>query len=200
MKTAREKYLTEIEFANLLKVIPKDSIWYMLYYLMGNLGLRVGEVVRLRVQHIDIDNLAIKVPTLKQEGIKGRKRGAIQRGEMPKTLIEIPVSDKMIGHLKDYVQRYKRTTWLFPYKDSLPIPEWLVRRTFKKVLKEAKLRKIYSPHSLRHCRGVKAYKQFKDIRAVQALLRHRNINSTVVYTHLDLDAKRELTDALEDVE
>lgn len=167
---------------------------------MGNLGLRIGEVVRLQVKHIDRQNKAIKVPTLKQEGKKGINHGRIKRGDIPKTLIEIPISDIMLKNIMDYVKDHKRTSWIFPYSDGLPIPEWLVRRTFKKAVKKANLNPIYSPHSLRHCRGVKAYKQVKDIRAVQALLRHKNINSTVVYTHLDLDTKREITDKLEDVE
>ncbi len=204
IKTARDKYLTTEEFAALLQAVKGNAYWYMLFYLQGNLGLRVGEVVRLRTEHLDTANCSIKIPTLKQEGHKGIHKGSISRNVIPKTLIDMPVSEvmmeKITSYLTDHRYKYKGKGWLFPYKDGGHVPEYFVRRAFKSAIRHAKLSPIYSPHSLRHCKGIQAYRKLKDIRAVQALLRHRNISSTVTYTHLDLEAKRELTNELDVIE
>ena len=204
IKTARDKYLSKEEFSSLLKATTASRVnadyWWLIFFLMGNLGLRGGEAVRLRVEHIDTKNCAIRVPTLKQEGKKGEKKGSIKRGQMPVTLIDTPVSQIVMDKVTNYIKSNNRRGWIFPEKDGLHLSEDKMRKAFKFFAHKAKLNPIYSPHSLRHCKGIQTYRKLKDIRAVQAMLRHRNINSTVVYTHLDLDAKRELSDNLEVME
>lgn len=200
VKSNRDKYLTKEEFQQLLLAAQNKPYWYMMFYLAGNLGLRGGELVRLRVEHIDQRNCSLKIPTLKQEGKKGIKRGSIRRGKMPSTFIDTPISQVMVDKILEYVTVNQRKGWLFPAEDGIHFPEWKWRRGFKFFAEKAKLNPKYSPHSLRHCKGILTYRKFKDIKAVQALLRHRSISSTEVYTHLDLDAKRELTTQLEDIE
>lgn len=195
-KTDKQKYLTEKEYQAFLNSI-KDEYLYTFFFLMGNLGLRVGEAIRLRRCDINLDEEYIKIPTLKQDGKKGINKGSIKQGELPATYIDIPIDDEISKILSNHIKRFniKGQQWLFSNKNN-HLPKWKAQRYFKKYAKKAGLDKVLSIHSLRHYRGVSAYKGLKDIRAVQLLLRHKNINSTQTYTTMDLDAKRELTNKL----
>ncbi len=189
-KTERQKYLDATEYAALLGAIT-DSAHYLLFYLLGNLGLRVGEGVRLRAEDVDHTHYAVRVPTLKADRRAGRS-GCIRRGELPKTYIDLPIDATTSGFLRAYVRRRRIHGWLFPWPDGLHIPEWRAKKLFKVYAAKAGLDPIYSIHALRHYRGTALYGQLKDVRAVQSLLRHRSISSTEVYAHVDLDLKREL--------
>lgn len=195
-KTDKQKYLSDTEYQAFLNVINSEYL-YTLFFLMGNLGLRVGEAIRLRVSDINFNEKYIKIPTLKQDGKKGESKGSIKQGELPATYIDIPIDDEFIKTLKPFFdkQKQKRQGWLFPYKGS-HFPRWLAQRKFKKYAKKAGLDARLSIHSLRHYKGTSSYRAFKDVRAVQLLLRHRSINSTYRYTTMDLEAKRELIDKL----
>jgi len=197
----REKYLEPGEFRRLLEHAGNEK-WYMLLYITGNLGLRVGETVRLRKEDFHFKDGFINVPTLKQGGHKKGEgpKGKIKRGELPEVYDAITMPDAFLNRVQIYFENYKVKTWIFIERDKLHIPEWKAQRIFKTVAALAGLNPRYSIHALRHCRGIAVYKEYKDIRAVQTLLRHRNINSSVVYTEMDLAAKRELTDNLDVVE
>lgn len=195
-KTDKQKYLNEEEFVKFLKAI-KDDTDYILFFIMGNLGLRVGEGIRLRIEDIDWKGKYIKIPTLKQGIKKDSKKGSLPYGKLPETYIDIPLDKIMIIIIGQYILNKKiKSGWLFPYREA-HIPKWLVQRKFKGYVKKAGLDSIYSVHSLRHYKGVQIYSQLKDIRAVQVLLRHKNINSSTVYTTMDLDKKRDLIKGLE---
>lgn len=195
MKTGKQKYLSGEEFKKLLSVIPGDRD-YLLFFLLGNLGLRVGEGIRLRAEDIDFSNRCLHTPTLKQGTKKGIVHGKIKRGKLPDVYIDLPLDDVTLKMLTEYIKLYKVANWLFPYKDKLPLPDWQVMRAFKGYAKKAGLDPCYSVHSLRHFKGVSAYSELKDIRAVQLLLRHKSISSTQVYTEMSLDQKRKISEKL----
>lgn len=194
MKTGKQKYLSSEEFRKLLQVIPEDRD-YLLFFLLGNLGLRVGEGIRLRVEDIDLTNRCLHTPTLKQGTKKGIIRGKIKHGKLPDVYIDLPLDDITLKMLTEYIKSYKITSWLFPLGKS-HLPDWVVMKAFKRYAKQAGLDDCYSVHSLRHFKGVTAYRELKDIRAVQLLLRHKSISSTQIYTEMDLDSKRKLTERL----
>lgn len=200
-KTDKQKYLTKEQFSRFLEDI-KNPYFYTLFYVIGNYGLRVGEAIRLRIQDIDFNNKYIKIPTLKQD----KNKGSLEYGKLPETYIDMPLDKKTAFLLSNFVKIVKmpKGDWLFPYKANYykgknklaHIPKWLVQRKFKHYAKQAGLDSAYSVHSLRHYKGISIYKNLKDIRAVQLLLRHKNINSTVIYTTMSLEDKREMFDKI----
>jgi integrase len=200
-KTEKEKYLTVEQYQQFLSVIS-NLYYYTLFYVIGNYGLRVGEAIRLRIQDINFESKYIKIPTLKQD----RNKGRLPHGKLPNTYIDMPLDDKTAILLEKYIDYIKtlKTEWLFPYKTRYymgkhrlsHIPKWLIQRKFKLYAKQARLDSAYSVHSLRHYKGVSIYNNLKDIRAVQLLLRHKNINSTVIYTTMSLEDKRDLFDKI----
>lgn len=193
-KSARQKYLTQDEFERLLKTTTKPRDWLLLF-LTGNLGLRVSEVVRLRVQDFDWLGGYVRVPTLKQEGHRGIHKGSILRGELPATYEDIPAPEELLSIVKVYIG-IRKTGWLFLATNGQHIDALTGRRAFKHWAKKAGLLPVYSIHCLRHYRGVSVYKEYRDIYAVKTLLRHKNIGSSQVYVAMDLDDKRNLTSKL----
>ena len=103
-------------------------------FLVYSAGLRVGEVVRLKVADIDSDRMLIRI----SQG-KGRKdRYSI-------------LSQIALGELRTYARKYKPDNWLFPGADT---EDFLTERTVQKVFENARdkagIKKNVTVHSLRH--------------------------------------------------
>jgi integrase len=197
-KTLRQKYLTEEEYAKFMDAIDNAQD-YVFFLLCGNLGLRVGEAIRLRLQDLDFTNGYIRVPTLKQERQKNIVKGTIKRGQLPKTYIDLPLKDDMAKVLKKYIEVYKIKDWLFPHDDGLHMHKFKAQRLFKKYAKIAELDTVYSVHSLRHFKGVQTYETLEDIYAVKEMLRHKVIGSSQVYTHMSINKKKDIVNRMETI-
>jgi integrase len=199
-KTSRQKYLTEEEYKRFLDSIRGDRD-YLLFLLCGNLGLRVGELVRLRVADLiqeDTQEFYLHAPTLKRGSKKGVRTGSLKRGCLPKAYEDLPISKDVVDLVLKYINKHKIKDWLFPYKDS-HIPEYSVARYFKFYAKKAGLDSSYSIHALRHFRGFQIYKYRGDLKAVQALLRHKSIKTTSIYAELNLGSKRRVVEGIKTI-
>jgi site-specific recombinase XerD len=78
-----------------------------------------------------------------------------------------------------------------------------VQKALKKVMTELEIKKNISPHSLRHCFATHLLEQGIDLRSLQILLGHHNLNTTAKYTQLttlkrknNVAALNQLTDKL----
>jgi site-specific recombinase XerD len=63
--------------------------------------------------------------------------------------------------------------------------DWIVKQYAEK------LGKPFSPHTLRHCCATHLLRRGADIRHIQKLLRHRSINTTQIYTHVNVEDLKE---------
>ena len=144
---------------------PKHRLILMLAY---SSGLRVSEVVALKLTDIDLDRKLIFV----RLG-KGRKDRC--------TLL----SEKAARFLCDYCVTFDVKTWLFP---GQPITQHLTIRSaqhiFEKAVTNAQIRKKVSIHSLRHTFATHLLESGIDIRYIQNLLGHSSIRTTERYTHV----------------
>ena len=128
--------------------------------------MRVGEVVKLRVEDIDAGRGMIRI-----RGGKGRKdRYTI-------------LSEVALKTFK-YVEKYKPEKWLFPgQRKNKHISTRTVQAIFEKAGDKADSKKEVTVHSLRHSfathllRGV-------DLRWIQEMLRHKHSKTTEIYTHV----------------
>ena len=159
--------LSREEVARLLKVTTnlKHKALLMVAY---SAGLRVGEVVRLKVSDIDSRRMQIRVTAGK--GAKDRY-----------TLL----SETALTVLRDYFRAYKPKDWLFPGQDSTDhLSERSAQKIFKQAAAKAGISKSVTFHTLRHSFATHLLEDGVDIRYIQELLGHGSIETTERYTHV----------------
>jgi site-specific recombinase XerD len=143
-------------------------------------GLRAGEVVRLKVKHIDSAQKIIRI-----EQSKGRK----DRNVM--------LSPEMLGLLRQWWKvrpsRYDAGTpmqerWLFPgskgRRAGKPITTRHLSRLFHEAADAAGIKKSVTLHTLRHSFATHLLERGTDIRFIQALLGHTKLDTTARYAHV----------------
>ena len=101
--------------------------------------------------------------------------------------------------LRDYWKRDStRSIWLFPGPDPIaPITARSVQRAFRNAADAAGLDKTVTVHTLRHSFATHLLEQGVDIRVIQDLLGHRNINSTTRYARVAINTIRQIQSPLE---
>jgi site-specific recombinase XerD len=131
-------------------------------------GLRVSEVVRLQVGDIDSSRRLLHI-----RAAKGRKDRLV------------PLSDVLLHKLRDYWRVYRPPLWLFPgHRPQQPLSIGQVQRICRLAVRAAGIRKKASMHTLRHSYATHLLESGTDLVTLQHLLGHRNISTTVRYTHI----------------
>lgn len=128
-------------------------------------GLRVSEVVRLKVNDIHSERMMIRV----EQG-KGRKdRYTI-------------LSKRLLEELRIYWREYRPSLWLFPSKDpNKPIHIATAQRIYYTAKKRAKIKRGKGIHMLRHCFATHMLEAGVDPRTLQVLMGHKSISTTMIY-------------------
>ena len=131
-------------------------------------GLRVSEVVRLRVTDIFADRWTIRVA----QG-KGRKdRWTI-------------LSKHLLVELRDYWTIDSPPEWLFPGKDiNRPMSRAAAQQVYYRAKMLAKIRRGKGIHTLRHCFATHLLEDGVDSAVIQSLLGHKNISTTSRYLRI----------------
>lgn len=180
-------FLNEEEINRLLNIDLNTAYDYrnkaMLELLFCS-GLRVSELVNLKVQDIDLENANIKVMG------KGSKERVV------------PIDDEAIKHVKNYLINYRYDLIKKENNDYMFINNLgknISRIGFYKFLKaqaiKAGIKKEMSPHTIRHTFATILLKNGADLRIIQELLGHSDIKTTQIYTHLiNEQLKREYLD------
>ena len=163
---------------------------YVMACIMLEAGLRVGEVVRLRVSHLWFIDQPVSTLVVTEDISKNKK----QR--------EIPVST----HLANAIRYVKEDFWstadpqasenAFCYAEE---KSQLTTRQVERILTNAGMKALnrpVNPHLLRHTFATRL-SRVTSIRVVQLLLGHSNLSSTQIYTHPDAD---DLQNAIKAVE
>jgi site-specific recombinase XerD len=136
-------------------------------------GVRRAELTHLKVTDIDSQRMVIHV-----RGGKGRKDR------------DVMLSPKLLDELRQHWQRLRKkpSVWLFPgQKDHCgdqPIDTKTVWHACHEAAKRAGLRKNLHPHTLRHCVATHLLEAGADLRIIQTLLGHRDLEETTIYLHL----------------
>jgi len=147
-------------------------------------GLRVSEVVHLKVSDLDSHRMVIRV----QQG-KGQKDRY--------TLL----ARRTLEVLRDYWREYRPSGWLFPGKPATePLSVSAVQRVFEKVLHQAGIKKAASVHTLRHSFATHLLEDGTDLYHIQRLLGHTTPKTTTIYLHLSRKDLRSVTSPLDLVE
>jgi integrase/recombinase XerD len=139
-----------------------------MFMTMYGAGLRVSELVSLRVEDIDSARMLIRI----REG-KGQKQ---RYAKLSKYLLEV---------LREYYKTCRPIGWLFPGKiEGQPLNRMAVNKVIEYLSKRAGLKKNVTPHTFRHSYATHMLDAGADLRTIQVLLGHQNIKSTAIYMHV----------------
>jgi integrase/recombinase XerD len=131
-------------------------------------GLRISEVVALRLEDIDSQRMVLRV----RQG-KGRR----DRNVM--------LSPRLLDLLRGYWKVARPAEWLFPGDiPGRPITAGSVHHIGAQAARAAGLGKHVTVHTLRHSFATHLLEAGTDIRTIQVLLGHRNLKTTAIYTHV----------------
>ena len=144
-------------------------------------GLRVSELVNLKLSNLFLDDQFIKV-----EG-KGSKQRLV------------PISEKAIHELQLYFMDRNLLPIPLEYQDFVfvshrrkkPLTRVMVFLMIKDLVEKAGIQKTVSPHTFRHSFATCLLEGGANLRAIQAMLGHESIATTQIYTHIDTTHLRE---------
>jgi len=184
IKKRNPVYLTLDESRSLLRSMDKENINYKRDYciltLFLNCGMRLSELVSIRISKMKEDTLTVIG--------KGNKERVVY------------LNQASMNSIQDYLIIRNNLTVPDEYSDYLflsthrrPINKRTVEVLVKKHVRAAGLfEDKYSPHKLRHTAATLMYKHGKvDIRSLQMILGHENVSTTQIYTHVDNESLRE---------
>lgn len=134
-------------------------------------GLRISEVCRLQISDIDSQRMLIHV-----------RNGKGQKDRY--TVLSV----RLLSVLREYWRIEKPPLWLFPgCSPAEHVSPNTVRHGFHKALQGLNFTKKVNPHVLRHCFATHLLENGTDITLISALLGHKSIRTTEIYTHVSAE-------------
>jgi len=130
-------------------------------------GLRIGEVVKLKITDIDSGRMQIRI-----NQSKGRKDRY--------TLL----SPKTLTMLREYFKMYTPKNYLFEGQNEDQYSVRSIQAFFSEVIKKANIKKKATVHTLRHSFATHLLENGTDLRYIQSLLGHESSKTTEIYTHI----------------
>jgi site-specific recombinase XerD len=131
-------------------------------------GLRVSEVVALKVSDVDSKRMLLRI----EQGKGRRDRFAM-------------LSPQLLELLRDWWRIARPQVWLFPGQNAVnPLTPRQFNRAVHAAAQRAKITKRVTPHTLRHSFATHLLEQNIDIRVIQVLLGHAKLETTALYTRV----------------
>ena len=140
-------------------------------------GLRVSEVVDLKISNLFLDIELVKILG------KGNKERLVPIGSEAAKFLQIWLQEVRI-HLKI---KPGQEDWVFLNNRGSSLSRVMVFLIIKGLATKIGLKKTISPHTFRHSFATHLLEGGADLRAVQEMLGHESITTTEIYTHLDRD-------------
>ena len=144
------------------------------------MGLRLSEIVNLKIRDIDSNNMQVFL-----EKGKGKKD---RYANLPQSILE---------QLRKYYKKYRPKIYLFEGQDGGQYSRRSVQKVFKTALRKAGINKQVGIHSLRHSYATHLLEQGTDIRFIQELLGHNSIKTTLIYTNVTNKSLRNIISPLD---
>lgn len=166
-------YLTYTEIEKITNAIKKEEYLYKaIIELMYGCGLRVSEVVNIRLEDIHFHEKMIECIG------KGNKQRYVPINDIALNCIAL--------YLKNIRSQYDVTShYLFLNKQKKQLNRVYIFRLIKELAKRANINKNVSPHTIRHTFATHLIENGANLRSVQEMLGHESITTTEIYTHIN---------------
>ena len=135
--------------------------------LIYSAGLRISELINLKLVHIDIDRRQIIL-----KNAKGRKDRYVI------------LAQSMVPLINNYLMTYNPKIYFSEGRDGHRYSPESVRSFLKVSCKNAGIKKNVTPHTLRHSYATHLLENGVDLRYIQELLGHAKPETTMIYTHV----------------
>ena len=143
-------------------------------------GVRVGELVNIKVKDIDVGSHTILILG------KGNKERIVTYGDYCEESLLAYLND---GYLRLNVQK---SDYLFLNKNGGCLTERGIRYILEQIIKKTSINKNISPHMIRHTFATHLLNEGCDLLTVQKLLGHESIKATQIYTHVTTDRLKDV--------
>ena len=150
-------------------------------------GLRISEVVALKVGDVDSQRMVLRI----EQGKGHKDRYAM-------------LSPLMLDYLRAWWKAARAEGkmfnggWLFPGMNPInPLSTRQLNRAFHAAADAAQIDKRVSMHTLRHCFATHLLEQRVDVRVIQVLLGHKQLETTAIYTHVATEILRTVISPLD---
>ena len=152
-----------IDLLRYTKNLKHRAVLAMIY----SAGLRISELLNLKLFHIDIDRKQITV-----KNSKGRR---------DRTVI---LAQSFIPLMQNYLMNYNPKIYFVEGKPTQKYSSESVRSFLHRATKIANIKKRVTPHTLRHSYATHLLENGIDLRYIQELLGHAKPETTMIYTHV----------------
>ncbi|MDA9354038.1 site-specific integrase, partial [Flavobacteriaceae bacterium] len=148
--------------------------------LLYSCGLRIGELINLKLAdfHVERKQLIVK----KGKGRKDRY---------------VSLADSFLPLLSNYYLSYKPTIYFVEGQNGGKYSAESIRSFLRKSCKKAGIRKLVTPHTLRHSYATHLLENGVDLRYIQTLLGHSKPETTMIYTHVQRKDLMEIQNPLD---
>ena len=145
--------------------------------LLYSAGLRVSELVKLKVGEINFED----------------KTGWVRSGKGSKDRL-FAISETLSKELKEYLTGRENQ---YVFSKSEPLTTRNIQKIIALTRKRAGIDKKVTPHTLRHSFATHLLEQGTDIRIIQVLLGHSSLNTTQLYAHVSTDQIKKIKNPLD---
>ncbi len=146
------------------------------------LGLRSGELLRLKISDVDSDRMLVSI-----KASKGKKDRMVM------------LSPKLLQLLREYFKVYRPADYLFEGRRGGMYSSASLNKVFIDSKQRAGIKKHVTLHTLRHSFATHLLEKGTDVRIIQKLLGHNNIGTTLLYTKVSTNVIGQVRSPLEDL-
>ena len=153
-------------------------------YTIYSSGLRLNELLSLKLSDIYWDRNQIII-----RGGKGKKDRSV--------MLSARLKDLLIF----YFDQYQPKHWLFEgQQEDHPYSSRSVQQIVTRAARKARINRRVTPHTLRHCFATHLLDNGTDVRYIQELLGHKDIKTTLIYTHVTTNSLNQIRSPLDQME
>jgi site-specific recombinase XerD len=173
------------------EVISKEEVLRILQYttnikhhcilsLLYSAGLRISELLNLKIKDIESDRMLIRVRDPKGN----RERYTL-------------LSKSVLKKLRIYYRKASPREYLFEGPKGGKYSESSIRALLKRSAIKAGIKKNVYPHMLRHCFATHLLENGEDLRYIQVLMGHKSSKTTEIYTHVAMRKLKDIKNLLD---